>query len=139
MSTGVAIASIVSAAYAAIAVAASLALAGASRALETAHLRTLGLTRREAAGLGLSEHGPTVLVAFAAGVALGLGLFVFLEGGLGLAAIIGSARTIPLQVELGQLALLLAGIVIIMVVGIGLSVVLGARATPAAAVRRGIE
>ena len=139
VSTGVAIASIVSAAYAAIAVAASLALAGASRALETAHLRTLGLTRREAAGLGLSEHGPTVLVAFAAGVALGLGLFVFLEGGLGLAAIIGSARTIPLQVELGQLALLLAGIVIIMVVGIGLSVVLGARATPAAAVRRGIE
>jgi putative ABC transport system permease protein len=136
---GVALASGVAAAYAALAVAAALALAGAARALEMAHLRTIGLTRREAAALGLSEHGPTVVVAFGAGAALGLGLFMFLKSGLGLTAIVGSTREIPLQLEIGQLAFVLAGIVMIMVVGIGLSIALGARATPAAAVRRGIE
>ncbi len=139
VTAGVALASVVSALYAALAVAAALALAGSARALEMAHLRTLGLTRGEALRLGLSEHGPTVLVAFAAGVALGLFLFVFLKSGLGLAAIVGSTLDIPLQVELGQLALVLAGIVMIMVAGIGLSLALGARTTAAAAVRRGIE
>ena len=72
-------------AYAALAVAAALALAGASRAIEVAHLRTLGLTRREALGLVIVEHGPTILVAFVAGVLLGLGLFSVLRDSLGLA------------------------------------------------------
>ena len=139
VTTGVAIASIVAALYAALAVAAALALAGAARALEMAHLRTLGLTRREAAGLGLGELGPTVAVSFTAGVALGLGLFLFLENGLGLTAIVGATPHIPLRVDPAQLALVLAGIVMIMVVGVGLSTALGARLTTSTAVRKGIE
>ncbi|HEX2193993.1 MAG TPA: hypothetical protein VHK63_03415, partial [Candidatus Limnocylindria bacterium] len=63
VSAGVAAAAIVAAAYAALAVASSLILAGSARAGETAHLRTLGLTRRQTVGLLVTEHGPTVALA----------------------------------------------------------------------------
>ena len=81
---GVAAAAFAAFAYAALAVSAALALSGAARAVEVAHLRTLGLTRREALGLVAVEHGPTIIVAFGAGVALGLGLFALLRDRLGL-------------------------------------------------------
>ena len=54
------------AAYAALGVAAALALAGLARTQEVARLRTLGLTGRQALGLAVAEHGPTTLAAFVA-------------------------------------------------------------------------
>ena len=87
---GIAIAAIVAALYAALAVTAALALAGAARSSEVAHLRMIGLSRGDALGLAIVEHGPTVLLAFIAGIALGLGLFVLLQPGLGLDALVGS-------------------------------------------------
>jgi putative ABC transport system permease protein len=136
---GMTVAAIVAAAYAALAVAAALALAGLARAVEVAHLRTLGLSRREAFGLVVAEHGPTVLLAFAAGLALGLGLFLLLQPGLGLAALIGSGLAVPLAIDPGQLAILLAAIVAIVALGMTLSAALQRGAVPAAAIRRGFE
>src|SRR4029453_13105350 len=80
---GVGAAALAAFAYAALAVSAALAPPGASRAVEVAHLRTLGLTRREALGLVIVEHGPTIVVAFVAGALLGLGLFAALRDSLG--------------------------------------------------------
>ena len=136
---GVAAAALVAFAYAALAVSAALALAGAARAIEVAHLRTLGLTRREALGLVVVEHGPTIVVAFGAGVALGLGLFGLLREGLGLSALVGSDVDISIAIEPLQLAAVLVSIVIIVGLGIGLGTALQRSAAPAAAVRRGFE
>jgi putative ABC transport system permease protein len=136
---GVAAAVIVAFAYAALAVSAALALAGAARAIEVAHLRTLGLTRREDVALLVAEHGPTIVVAFVAGVGLGLGLFALLRPGLGLAALTGAAIDVSIGIEPGQLLLVLLAISVIVVVGIGLGAALQRGAAPAAAVRRGFE
>ena len=136
---GVAAAALVAFAYAALAVSAALALAGAARAIEVAHLRTLGLTRREALGLLIVEHGPTIVVAFVVGVGLGLGLFALLRPGLGLAALTGAAIDVSIGIEPAHLLLLLIAISLIVAVGIGLGAALQRGAAPAAAVRRGFE
>jgi hypothetical protein len=136
---GIALAGIVAAVYAALAVTAALALAGASRATESAHLRMIGLSRRDAVGLAVIEHGPTVLLAFVAGVALGLGLFALLEPGLGIDAIVGSAFAVPLSADPQQLALTFAGVLAIAIVGIGLAAWMQRRGSAVVALRRGFE
>lgn len=136
---GVAIATAIAAAYAALAVAAVVALAAAARADEVAHLSVLGLTRRQAAGLVILEHGPTVVFAFVVGAAVGLGLFAFVRPGLGLTAIIGSALAVPLVVEPLQVALVFGSVVAVVVVGLGLGTLIQGRAVPVAALRRGME
>jgi putative ABC transport system permease protein len=137
--TGVSAAALVAFCYAALAVSAALALAGAARAIEVAHLRTLGLTRREAVGLVVVEHGPTILVAFVGGVGLGLGLFALLREALGLGALVGSSIDVTVGIEPVQLLILLIAIIIIVGLGIALGTALQRGAAPAAAVRRGFE
>jgi putative ABC transport system permease protein len=136
---GIVIAVLAAAFYAALAVTAALALAGASRATEVAHLRTIGLSRGDAVGLVVIEHGPTVVLAFVAGVALGLGLFVLLEPGLGLDAIVGSRIDVPLTADPQQLALIFASILVIAAIGIGLAAWMQRRGVAVAALRRGFE
>ena len=136
---GIALAALISAAYAALAVTAALALAGAARSTEVAHLRMIGMSRRDALGLAIVEHGPTVLLAFIAGVALGLGLFVLLEPGLGLDAIVGSRIAVPLSADPQQLSIIAAGTIAIAVVGIGLAAWMQRRGAAVAALRRGFE
>jgi putative ABC transport system permease protein len=136
---GVAVAAIVAAVYAALAVTAALALAGAARATEVAHLRMIGLSRRDAVGLAIIEHGPTVLLAFVAGVALGLGLFALLEPGLGIDAIVGSKLEVPLAADPQQLALTFLGVLVIAIVGIGLAAWMQRRGSAVLALRRGAE
>lgn len=136
---GIVAAAAVAALYAALAVAAALALAGLARAVEVAHLRTLGLTRRQAFGLVVVEHGPTVVAAFAVGLGLGLALFLLLRPGLGLSALVGAGIEVPLSLDAGQLALILAAIVAIVILGLGVGAVLQRAAAPAAAIRRGFE
>lgn len=136
---GIVIAVLVAGFYAALAVTAALALAGAARATEVAHLRMLGLSRGDAVGLVVIEHGPTVILAFIAGVALGLGLFVLLEPGLGLDAIVGSRIAVPLTADPQQLGLIFAGILVIAAIGIGLAAWMQRRGVAVAALRRGFE
>jgi putative ABC transport system permease protein len=136
---GITLAALVAVAYAILAIAAALALAGASRAVEVAHLRTLGLTNRQAAGLVIAEHGPTVVAAFAAGLGLGLGMFLALRQGLGLEALVGSAAEVPLAIEPLHLGLVFGGIVAVVVLGLILGTLMQRGAAPVAAVRRGFE
>jgi putative ABC transport system permease protein len=136
---GVEVAAAVTAVYAALAVAAAMTLAGASRSLEVAHLRALGLTRRETVWLMAVEHVPTVLVAFLGGGTLGLLLFASLRPGLGLAALVGSDVEVPIQVDPGHLGLILAAIVLILLLGLGLATALQRHSVPAAALRASAE
>jgi predicted lysophospholipase L1 biosynthesis ABC-type transport system permease subunit len=139
VSAGVALATLVAAFYAALAVAAAVALAASSRADEVAHLSVLGLTRRQAGWLVVLEHGPTIVFSFAAGAALGLGLFAFVRPGLGLTAILGSPLEVPLTVDPLQLAFVFGSIVAVVVVGLALGTLIQGRAVPTAALRRGLE
>ncbi len=136
---GVAASSVVAFAYAALAVAAGLALVAAARSVEVAHLRALGLTRREVFALNIVEHGPTILVAAVIGTALGLGLFALLRDALGLTKLIGTSVDVNVGIGVGQLSVVFLSIVIIVAVGIGLGATLQRAATPVAAVRRGFE
>ena len=136
---GIAAAGLVAAIYAALAITAALALAGAARAVEVAHLRTLGLSRREALGLAIVEHGPTVLLAPVAGILLGLGLFALVEPSLGVDALVGSRIAVGFTVDPSQLALILAGVLAIASIGIGLAAWMQRRGAPVLALRRGFE
>jgi putative ABC transport system permease protein len=136
---GIALAGVIAALYAALAVAAALALAGDARAVEVAHLRALGLSRREASGLAIVEHGPIVIIAFILGVALGLGLFVLLEPGLGLDALVGSRIDVPLTADPRQLAVILGSVVVIAAVGVALAAWMQRRGAAISALRRGFE
>lgn len=136
---GVGVATLVAFIYAALAVAAALALTGASRAVETAHLRTLGLSKRESTGLVIVEHGPAIIVAFVIGVLLGVGLFALLRDGLGLASLVGAPIVVDVGIDPVQLGLVLLAVVFIVALGIGLGAALQRNAAPVAAVRRGFE
>ncbi|MBI2775844.1 MAG: hypothetical protein HYX57_01065 [Chloroflexi bacterium] len=139
VAAGITVAALIAAAYAVLAVAAALALSGTARAIEMAHLRTLGLTDRQAAGLVVVEHGPTVALAFAGGIALGLGIFVTLRQGLGLEVLVGSSAAVPLTVEPAQLAIILGGIVAVIGLGLLLGALMQRGTAPVAALRRGFE
>ena len=136
---GVAVAAAVAFGYAALAVSAALALAGAARSVEVAHLRTLGLTRREAFGLIAVEHGPTIAVAFAVGSVLGLALFGLLREALGVGALVGTDVDIGVSIDVAQLGVVLAAIVLIVALGMVLGAALQRGAAPVAAIRRGFD
>jgi putative ABC transport system permease protein len=136
---GVEAAFIVAVVFAAIALAAALALTGAARAEEAAHLRTLGLGRAQRFGLPIVEHGPTVVLAVIVGVAFGLAVFVALRPGLGLGAIVGSALDIPLSVGPGQVGLLVGAIMAIVALAMGVGVAVQREPAAPAALRRGME
>jgi putative ABC transport system permease protein len=137
--SGIAAAALVAALYAALAVAVALALSGAARAVEVAQLRTLGLSRRQGLGLIVLEHGPTLAVAFAVGIATGFGLFLLLRPGLGLDAIVEAPIAVPLAVDVGHLAVILGAMIVIVGIGIALAAAIQQRAVLALAVRGRIE
>ncbi len=129
----------VAVAYAALAVIISLGLAGSARARETAHLRTMGLARRQVIGLTVIEHAPPVLVAVVAGLLLGVAVSWVALPGLGLGAFTGSAAEPVLSVDLEQLAVLTAVLLAIVAIGVALAAWMQRRADPARAIREGLE
>ena len=124
---------------AALAVAAALFLSASARALETSHLRTLGLARGQAAALIVAEFGPAVLVALAVGASLGLGLFLYLRPGLALGTVVGSPLETPAAVALPQLVMMFMATALTAAIAIALAAASQRAASPAAAIRRGIE
>jgi putative ABC transport system permease protein len=137
--TGILVAAAIAGIYAAVAVAAALALSGASRASEVARLRTMGLSRRDGLGLSVLEHGPIVLIAGLGGIALGLGIFVLVEPGLGLDGLIGSAVEVPFSVDARQMAAILGLVLAVAVVGVLLATWTGRRSAPIRALREGAD
>ena len=132
-------ASVVTAFYAALGVAAALALAGLARSQETAHLRTLGLTARQTYLLTGAEHGPTTLVAFLLGILLGVGLFALLRNGLGISGLVGSPPDVPVVLDPVALLLILLAMTFVVGVGLLLGVLLQRRVAPTAALRGRFE
>ena len=126
-------------AYALLALLATLALSGAARATEAAHLRTLGLGRRATFWLTIVEHGPTVLLAIGFGIGFGLATFVALRPGLGLAAIVGSPLDFPLDLGPDRIGPLILAILAVVGLVIGLGAAIQREPAAAAALRRGME
>jgi hypothetical protein len=136
---GVAAALIVAAAYAALAIAVALALTGAARAVETAHLRLLGLGPRDAVLLVVLEYGPLIGLAFLLGLGLGSVLFLLVRPALGLDVIVGSDLAVPFALSpLGAL-LSLAGLIVVAGIGIGAGALAERRAMRSGAIRLGID
>jgi putative ABC transport system permease protein len=129
---GIALACAMAAVYAALAVLLSLALTGASRITETGYLRALGVGRRQIVALVVVEHVPTIVLAVAAGVGLGIAVFALVEPGLGLGALLGSTVDVPLRLDPLPFAALIVSVAVIAVIGIQLAAWLGERLAGAA-------
>jgi putative ABC transport system permease protein len=125
--------------YAALAVVIALLLSGSARAHETAHLRTLGIGRRQVTLLAIFEHAPLVLVAVVAGLVLGVAVAWVVLPGLGLSAFTGSTGDPALTVDAGRLAGLTLALLAIVAIGVGLAAWAQRRADPARAIRSGME
>jgi predicted lysophospholipase L1 biosynthesis ABC-type transport system permease subunit len=136
---GIGATAVVAAIYAALAVAAALALGGAARTTENAHLRTLGLSDRQAFSTLLLEQGPALLFAFLGGLALGLGLLVLLLPGLQLERLLGIDVEVTPSLDPVLIAAMAAGIALVSLVGLAAGLWLGRRGTAVAALRRGFE
>lgn len=103
-----------------IVVAASLLAALGLRAREAAVLAALGVGGRTARLVIVSEAGMTVVLALAAGLALGLAIAVIAIPDLGVERMAGVARAVPPQVTAGGVAAAVAGPVLV-----GLAALLG--------------
>lgn len=136
--TGIVLATLIAATYAAIALVAALALASAARAAETAHLRTLGLSGRQSGGLVVLEFLPAAAIAFVAGAVLGVATFALAEPGLGLDALLGSTLSVPLSVEPVQLVALLAATALLTAVSVAIGATLERSAAMSTSIRRGL-
>jgi ABC-type antimicrobial peptide transport system permease subunit len=136
---GLAAASFVAAAYGALAIFVALLLAGAEQSRESAHLRVLGLSRRENLGLSAVEHGPASLLVIIAGVALGAGLFAFLQSGLGLGQLVGGDIDVGLPIEALSVAAIFGAIGAIVAIAVGLETLAESIINPTAALRRGMD
>jgi putative ABC transport system permease protein len=110
---GLLLALVIGAAYMAITIIGAMVLSATRRTQDLAYLRTLGVTNRQALGLTVVEHGPPVVLALVAGVALGVGVAYLLQPGLGLAAFVGLPG-VPLFIDwraLGLVAVIMVGVV----------------------------
>jgi putative ABC transport system permease protein len=136
---GILVAAVIAGLYAAVSVAAALALSGAARAREIARLRTMGLSRRDTLGLSVLEHGPTVVLAAIAGIALGLGVFLLVEPGLGLDGLIGSRVDVPFTVDARQLGAIVVAVLVVAAIGVALATWTQRRGAPIAALRGGVD
>ncbi len=125
--------------YATLAVVAVVLLDAQRRSREFGFLRTLGLTEPQVAGLTAVEHGLPIFVAVTVGVALGLGVAVLLEPGLGLAGFIGPDAVVRLEVDWPSIGAVVLAVVLVIGAAIGLSVWLAGRLELGRAMRIGEE
>jgi putative ABC transport system permease protein len=100
----------VAATYMALAIVGALILSGVRRTRDLAYLRTLGVTPRQALALTVMEHAPPVVLALVPGVALGIGIALLCEPGLGLASFVGTSG-VPLFLDWGALAVMVAALI----------------------------
>jgi putative ABC transport system permease protein len=136
---GIGAAAVVAAIYAALAVAVALALNGSARAIELAHLRTLGLSNGQASRLLLVEQVPAIAIAFVGGLGLGVGLFTALSPGLGLGALVGADVEIAPTFDASLLAATAAGLIATITLGLAFGMLAARSASPVPALRRGFE
>jgi putative ABC transport system permease protein len=111
---------VVVAVYTALAILLAPILTARARGRDFAYLRSLGLSRRQGLGLVAVELGPPLVVAVAAGLALGIGLAYVVRPGLALEELAGVAGN-QVAVDALTTALLLLGSLTVSSVAIALA------------------
>ncbi|TAJ99084.1 MAG: ABC transporter permease [Chloroflexota bacterium] len=114
----------------------ALVLSAAGRTRDLAYLRTLGVSARQALALTVLEHAPPVLLALLPGIALGIGVAILAEPGMGLATFVG-ASGVPLVVDWPALAALIAALLGAVVLAVAAGTWLARRTSMADALRIG--
>jgi putative ABC transport system permease protein len=136
IATGYLAALLVAGVYMTLAIIGAMVLSAAGRTRDLAYLRTLGVTGRQALGLTVMEHGPPVILALIPGVALGIGIALLVEPGLGLSTFVGISG-VPLYVDWLALASLSIALIAVVAVAVGIGTWLARRARPTDALRIG--
>ena len=116
--TGYRLAVAIAAIYMALTIIGALILSAARRRLDLAYLRTLGVTGAQSLALTITEYAPPVVLALVPGVALGIGVAILCEPGLGLATFVGSSQDVPLFVDWTALAVLAAALIGVVVAAV---------------------
>ena len=136
---GLLAASLIAALYGALAIFAALMLAGAEQSRESAHLRILGLSRIGNLGLSAMEHGPASVLVILAGIALGSGLFLFLQSSLGLGQLVGGDIDVGLPIEAAQVLAIFIATGVIVAIAVATETIAESIIKPTAALRRGMD
>ena len=111
VANGYSLALVIAAIYMALTIVGALVLSAARRTQDLAYLRTLGVSAPQALGLTVVEHAPPVLLALIPGAALGIGMAILCEPGLGLATFVGTSARVPLFVDWPALGLMVAALI----------------------------
>ncbi len=126
----------VGALYMAITIVGALVLSATRRTQDLAYLRTLGVTARQALALTVVDHAPPVAIAVPVGVLLGVGIADLLGPAMGLGTFVGSVE-VPLTVDAPALALMVAGVLLVIVAAVAIGTWLSRRARLVDALRIG--
>jgi putative ABC transport system permease protein len=126
-------------AYSALAVVIALTITAGARARDLAFLRTMGLSRDQAIGLTIVEQLPLVVLALAAGTALGVAVARLIEPGVDLQAFTGEGLPVELRINWINISLLGIGLVVTVAVAVAFTSSLSRRASLGQALRLGDE
>ncbi len=124
-------------AYSALAVIVALTVTANARARDLAFLRTMGLSREQAIGLTVVEQLPLVVLALAAGTALGVVVARLVEPGVNLQAFTGEGLPVELRINWISIGLLGLGLVVTVAGAVAVSSTLSRRASLGQALRLG--
>ncbi len=136
VATGYELALVIAAIYMGLTIIGAVVLAGSRQTRDLAYLRTLGLSAPQGLALTVMEHAPPVLLALLPGVALGIGVAILSEPGLGLATFVGTPG-VPLFVDWPALMLMLAALIVVAAVAVAAGTWLSRRARLVDALRMG--
>jgi putative ABC transport system permease protein len=136
IATGYVLALVLAAGYMAFTIVGAMVLSAARRTRDHAFLRTLGVSSAQRTALTLVEHAPPVLLGLLPGVVLGVAIAVLVEPGLGLATFVGNSH-VPLFVDWGGLAAMIAALVATIAIAVLGGSWLAGRARVADALRMG--
>jgi putative ABC transport system permease protein len=134
--TGYGAALVTAAVFMALTIIGAVVLSAARRTRDLAFLRTLGVTDLQGLALIVMEHAPPVILAIVPGVALGIGIAILCQSGLGLDTFVG-ASGVPLYVDVPALTVMVAALVAIVAVAVAAGTWLSRRVRMADALRVG--
>jgi putative ABC transport system permease protein len=118
ITNGFGLASLLAAAFAALALVIGLALTAPQRVRDSARLRTMGASGYQVLGLAAVEQLPPVVVALATGGAFGIVMGWLILPSIDLRAVTGGPRTVEIVTDPGRTAALLAGVLGILLLGV---------------------
>jgi putative ABC transport system permease protein len=128
---------VVAALYVTLTLVIGLLLVAGARARDVAYLRTMGLSAGQTLRMAILEQVPPILIAVAAGAALGLGITALIGGALDLGAFAGADIAADMTIDWPTLALAGAWLLVVAAVGVTAGALAARRVDPARALRIG--